>query len=81
MLITPQGKIFEEEIESLIVPGTLGQAGILAHHAPMVMSLKAGFLILKGPKGPKQFKIGEGILEVNPQHEGLVLVDSASAVP
>src|SRR5918912_1332969 len=41
-LVTPEGPAFEGEVEMLIVPGQDGEIGILARHAPLVATLKAG---------------------------------------
>ena len=41
-LVTPEGAAFEGDAEMLIVPGAAGEIGILARHAPLVATLKAG---------------------------------------
>ena len=41
-LVTPEGPAFEGEVEMLIVPGQDGEIGVLARHAPLVATLKAG---------------------------------------
>jgi F-type H+-transporting ATPase subunit epsilon len=41
-LVTPDGAAFEGEAEMLIVPGAAGEIGVLARHAPLVATLKAG---------------------------------------
>jgi F-type H+-transporting ATPase subunit epsilon len=41
-LVTPEGAAFEGDAEMLIVPGAAGEIGVLARHAPLVATLKAG---------------------------------------
>src|ERR687884_1850511 len=41
-LVTPEGAAFEGEAEMLIVPGAAGEIGVLARHAALVATLKAG---------------------------------------
>ena len=41
-VVTPEGAAFEGEAEMLIVPGAAGEIGVLARHAPLVATLKAG---------------------------------------
>jgi F-type H+-transporting ATPase subunit epsilon len=41
-LVTPEGETFRGEAEMLIVPGQAGEIGVLARHAPLVATLKAG---------------------------------------
>ena len=41
-LVTPDGPVFQGEAHMLIVPGAAGEIGVLARHAPLVATLKAG---------------------------------------
>ena len=41
-IVTPDGAAFEGQAEMLIVPGAAGEIGVLARHAPLVATLKAG---------------------------------------
>ena len=41
-VVTPEGDAFRGEAEMLIVPGAAGEIGVLARHAPLVATLKAG---------------------------------------
>jgi F-type H+-transporting ATPase subunit epsilon len=41
-VVTPDGAAFEGDAEMLIVPGAAGEIGVLARHAPLVATLKAG---------------------------------------
>jgi F-type H+-transporting ATPase subunit epsilon len=41
-LVTPEGAAYEGGAEMMVVPGAEGDIGILARHAPLVATLKAG---------------------------------------
>ena len=41
-LVTPEGPAFEGEAEMIVVPGAAGEIGVLARHAPLIATLKAG---------------------------------------
>jgi F-type H+-transporting ATPase subunit epsilon len=41
-LVTPEGAAFEGDAEMMVVPGAAGEIGVLARHAPLVATLKAG---------------------------------------
>ena len=64
-LVTPDGTAFEGAAEMLIVPGAAGEIGVLARHAPLVATLRAGSTrvhlseseILQFATGPGFFKV------------------------
>ena len=41
-IVTPEGPAYEGEAEMLVVPGAAGEIGVLARHAPLIATLKAG---------------------------------------
>ena len=52
-IISPERIIFTGEVDSVVVPGTLGEFEILSNHAPIISSLEKGttrFLTYKGEK-------------------------------
>ena len=42
-IVSPDKEIFNGEVDSVTLPGTLGSFTILSQHAPIVSSLKAGY--------------------------------------
>ena len=78
LIITPSGKILDDQIESLTAPGKEGFFGVLAHHAPMVTLLTKGVLQIKKDTDVKYFAIDPGILEVASDNRVLILSDSAT---
>ncbi len=77
-LVTPDGAAFEGEVEMLIVPGVDGEIGILARHAPLVATLKAGGtrVHLRRDEEIREFATGPGFFKVE-QDRALALVDDA----
>ena len=53
-LVTPDGAAFEGEAEMLIVPGQIGEIGVLARHAPLIATLKAGSTRIHPPGGARR---------------------------
>ncbi len=76
-IITPSGKVFDGEISALKAPGTEGEFGILGAHAPLLASLKSGVLKITRSGREVYFAVAPGILEVNREHNVLVLCDRA----
>jgi F-type H+-transporting ATPase subunit epsilon len=78
-LVAPDRLVFSGEVEHVVVPGTEGQFGVLAHHAPVIAMLRPGFVRILGGAQEQQFLVVGGFAEVGP--EGLtVLADRAVPV-
>ena len=78
-LVTPDGPVFEGEVEMLIVPGEAGEIGVLARHAPLVAMLKAGSTRIyrnRAAEDVVEFATGPGFFKVE-QDRALALVDDA----
>jgi F-type H+-transporting ATPase subunit epsilon len=77
-LVSPEELLFSGEVEHVVVPGTEGEFGVLAGHAPLVAMLKPGILKILGPNEQRILVVG-GFAEVSP--DGLtVLADRAMPV-
>ena len=78
-LVTPEGAAFEGEAEMLIVPGAAGEIGVLARHAPLVATLKAGstrvYLSIDSDD-VREFATGPGFFKVE-LDRAIALVDDA----
>ena len=78
-LVTPDGPVFEGEVEMLIVPGADGEIGVLARHAPLIAMLKAGSTRIYRNRASEdivEFATGPGFFKVE-QDRALALVDDA----
>ena len=79
-LVTPDGPAFQGEAELLIVPGAAGEIGVLARHAPLVATLKAGSTrVHLGNNEVLEFATGPGFFKVETD-KALALVDDAVGV-
>jgi F-type H+-transporting ATPase subunit epsilon len=77
-LVSPERLVFSGEVEHVVVPGSEGEFGVLAHHAPFVSMLRPGILTILGPGQPQRIVVGGGFAEVAP--EGLTVL-AELAVP
>jgi F-type H+-transporting ATPase subunit epsilon len=77
-LVTPEGAAFEGRAQMLIVPGQIGEIGVLARHAPLIATLKAGSTRIH--RGDNEdvlvFATGPGFFQVL-QDRAIALVDDA----
>ena len=78
-VLTPEGKVFEDEVEMVSTRTTTGSIGILANHAPLMAILEPTELRLyKSDSDVVRFAQGEGYLQVV-ENSALVLVEEAIA--
>lgn len=75
-IVTPEGKAFSDDVSGVVLPGALGEMGILPNHAALVSTLNAGEL--RYTKDAKTFElaIGSGFAEITGDHVN-VLTDMA----
>ena len=77
-LVTPDGPAYEGEAEMIIVPGAAGEIGVLARHAPLIATLKAGStrIHLDQSANILEFATGPGFFQVL-EDRAIALVDDA----
>jgi F-type H+-transporting ATPase subunit epsilon len=76
-VVTPDGPVFDGPAYMLIVPGAAGEIGVLARHAPLVATLKAGSTRVHiGANEILEFATGPGFFKVE-LDRALALVDDA----
>ena len=78
-VLTPEGKVFDDEVEMVSTRTVTGSIGILANHAPLMAILEPTELRLyKSDSDIVRFAQGEGYLQVV-DNSALVLVEEAIA--
>jgi F-type H+-transporting ATPase subunit epsilon len=79
-LVTPDGPVFDGEAQMIVVPGAAGEIGVLARHAPLVATLKAGSTRIHVSENEiLEFATGPGFFKVE-LDRALALVDDAISV-
>jgi F-type H+-transporting ATPase subunit epsilon len=79
-VLTPEGEVFNDEVEMVSTKTTVGSIGLLANHQPLLAMLDPTELRLyKSESDVVRFAQGEGFLQVAGTH-ALVLVDEVFAV-
>jgi F-type H+-transporting ATPase subunit epsilon len=76
-VITPEGPVYGGDAEIVVVPGTAGELGVLANHAPLISSLKPGQMHVTDLEGTRhEWATDGGFVSVR-KNETLVLVGEA----
>lgn len=64
-LVSPAKELFSGEVDHVIAPGTEGEIGVLAHHAPFMTTLKNGVVrVLEGDTVTMRIFVRGGFADV-----------------
>jgi F-type H+-transporting ATPase subunit epsilon len=76
-VLTPEGQVFDEEVEMVSTRTAVGSIGVLANHAPLMAILDPAELrLFRSDSDVVRFAQGEGYLQVV-DNSALVLVQEA----
>jgi len=66
-LVSPARELFSGDVDHVIAPGTEGEFGVLAHHAPFMTTLKNGVVrVLEGDAVKMRIYVRGGFADVTP---------------
>jgi F-type H+-transporting ATPase subunit epsilon len=63
-IIAPDRMVFEGDVESVTLPGTVGSFTVLNRHAPIISSLESGKIVYKDANGQTDIAVRSGFAEV-----------------
>ncbi|WP_409252241.1 F0F1 ATP synthase subunit epsilon [Bacillus sp. SCS-153A] len=75
-IVTPDGPVYESEVEMVSTKAQSGELGILPGHIPMVAPLQIGAVRLKNGNDTELVAVSGGFLEVRPD-QVTILAQSA----
>jgi F-type H+-transporting ATPase subunit epsilon len=65
--------LFDGEAESVTIPASEGEMTVLAHHMPLVTTLKPGTIRVRHKEGEASFPVTAGVLDVSPSETVVLL--------
>lgn len=66
-VVTPDGPVYDSEVEMIIAKAKSGELGIMAGHIPLVAPLEIGAVRLKNGGNTELVAVSGGLLEVRPE--------------
>ena len=63
-IIAPDRMVFEGEVESVTLPGSVGSFTVLNNHAPIISSLEKGLIKYENANGLVEVVVNSGFAEV-----------------
>jgi F-type H+-transporting ATPase subunit epsilon len=63
-IVTPEEKIYSEDVDMVTLPGTEGELGVYPKHVPLLTTLKPGELRVIKDGRETVMAVGEGFVEI-----------------
>ncbi len=65
-LVAPEARVFQGEVDMVVVPGSEGDFGVLAGHAPFMSTIRSGAIAIHDGADVRRTFIHGGFAEVTP---------------
>lgn len=75
-IVTPDAKVFSEDVDMVTLPGVEGEMGIYPNHVPLLTQIVPGEIVARKSGQDFFLAIGEGFVEVTGDHVA-ILADMA----
>ena len=63
-IVTPEGKVFSDDVEMVTLPGMVGQFGVYPQHTPLTTQMVPGEIIVRRGGQDVFLAAGEGLIDV-----------------
>ena len=71
-LVSPEAEVFSGEVDQVDVPGSEGDFGVLANHAPFMSAIRTGAITVYNDGQEIRYMVGGGFADVTP--DGLTIL-------
>lgn len=78
-IVSQDRQVFSGEADTVVIPGSSGEMGILPHHAPLLSTLRYGVVKVRLQGKEELFTVAGGIVEVQPDNV-TIMADAAENI-
>lgn len=78
-IVTPESKIYSEDVEMVTLPGSEGELGIHPNHVPLMTQVHAGEIIVSRGGTEEVLAVGEGFIEVTGDHVSILTENAVNS--
>src|SRR5512136_2764100 len=71
-IVTPDAKVYSEDVEMVTLPGMEGEMGIYPQHVPLMTQLAPGVVTARKGNQEFTFAVSEGFVEITSNHVSLL---------
>ena len=75
-IVTPDAKVYSEDVDMVTLPGVEGEMGIYPQHVPLMTQLSAGEIVVRKDGQDFFLAVGDGFVEVTGERVA-ILTDMA----
>jgi F-type H+-transporting ATPase subunit epsilon len=75
-IVTPDAKVYSEDVDMVTLPGIEGEMGIFPMHVPLMTQLAAGEVAVRKGGQETYLAVGDGFVEITGDHVS-ILTDMA----
>ena len=79
-IVTPEGVVYQGDVDSVVLPGSEGDFGVLPEHERFVCPVRTGQLEIQSSAGAERAAISGGFADVS-AGEVVVLADACELAP
>jgi len=77
-IVTPQGRVYAEEVDMVTLPGQEGEMGILPNHAPLITLIGDGEVVARKGAKEERFLVTGGCAEITGERVAILTVFATS---
>ena len=71
-IVTPEAKVYSEDVDMVTLPGVEGEMGILPMHVPLMTQLTSGEIIARKDGRDYFLAVGDGFVEVTGERVSII---------
>jgi F-type H+-transporting ATPase subunit epsilon len=75
-IVTPEAKIYSQDVDMVTLPGVEGEMGIYPMHVPLMTQIAAGEVVVKQGAEQHYLAVGDGFVEITGERVA-ILTDMA----
>lgn len=75
-IVTPDAKVYSQDVEMVTLPGVEGEMGVYPNHVPLLTQISAGEVIVRKEGREDYLAVGDGFVEITSDHVA-ILTDMA----
>lgn len=71
-IVTPESRVFSEDVEMVILPGQEGEMGIYPNHIPLMTQIHAGEIAVQRGREKLYLAVGDGFARITGDHVAIM---------